>query len=105
MAQSPALSSNEPNEFFVGWLSMPPGYGRFLKAIAVVFLLVSGGAALLVGLSQQSPGSAEWDVDKQVTFQGVAYAAPYALIRVRGDSQEVPVRTIFLVEEGKFGAT
>jgi hypothetical protein len=95
---------HKPDEFFIGWLGMPPGYTRFLKPIAIALLLIGGGTAVLVGLPQQSPGPAEWDSDKQVTFEGIVYATPYAMIRVSREHQDDPIRTILLVEEGKFGA-
>jgi hypothetical protein len=96
--------SNKPDEFFVGWLSVPPDYVRFLRPLVATLLLLSAATALLVGLLQQSPGPAEWNMEEQVTFAGVAYVTPYAMIRVASESQSEPVRTIFLVEEGKFGA-
>ncbi len=102
--ESGAPASDQPDEFFVGWLQAPPSYVRFVRPVAVGLLLAAGGTALLLAWCQQSPGTAEWESDKQVTYEGVVYASPYAMIRVPGEHGGEPVRTIFLVEEGKFGA-
>ena len=91
------------DEFFVGWLRPPAGYVRFLRPVAFLLLLAAGVIAVLVAVGQRSPGTGSWDGDRRVTFRGIVYAEPYALIRVL-DEKENKVRTILLVEESKFGA-
>jgi hypothetical protein len=88
------------DEFFIGWLAMPPGYAQFLKPIAsaviVIVLLTAGTIAML----QRGPGSGQWDDGQVVTLRGFAATSPYAMLRVPGE----PPRTYLLVEDGKFGA-
>jgi hypothetical protein len=90
------------DEFFVGWLPTPPGYARFVRPVVLVALLGVAVAAGALAARQRSPGPAVWD-DTASTFEGVANADPYPLIRVPGE-QPGEVRTILLVEDGKFGA-
>jgi hypothetical protein len=88
--------------FFIGWNPMPRRYARFLVPVAGALLvaIAVGGAVLAWG--QRSPGPGVWD-DRTTTLTGVAYAEPYAMIRVPGEAGASP-RTILLVGEGKFGA-
>ena len=53
---------------------------------------------------QRDPGTGHWDADNLRTFDGIVYTRPYAMIRVPGERPEDPLRTMLLVEEGKFGA-
>jgi hypothetical protein len=94
-------SETERDPFFIGWVKMPRVYARFLLPVACVLLVAVavGGAVLAWG--QQSPGTGVWD-DDTTTFTGVAYAEPYAMICVPGAAGGL--RTILLVNEGKFGA-
>jgi len=99
-----ALPARAKDEFFVGWLPMPSSYARFSLSISILLLIVGVGIAVVAGRQQQSPGSGIWESDTSRTFEGVVYASPYAMIRVPGEKPDDPVRTILLVEEGKFGA-
>jgi hypothetical protein len=99
---APPARAND--EFFVGWLPMPSSYARFLLPIGILLPLVGVGIAVVAARQQQSPGSGIWESDTSRTFEGVAYASPYAVIRVPGEKPGDPVRTILLVEGGKFGA-
>jgi hypothetical protein len=94
----------DASDFFVGWLPMPRSYARFLFPLALAILVVAASTAVFLALGQRSPGAAVWDDAAPRSFEGIVYASPYAMIRVRGETPDVPVRTILLVEEGKFGA-
>ena len=98
----PALPVNG-DEFFIGWLPPPASYARFLRPIALGLIMLAGAVAIFIALSQRSPGTAQWEGDVR-SLEGVAYAAPYAMLRVRGANDADPVRTFLLAEEGKFGA-
>ena len=91
-----------PDSHFIGWLPMPRAFARFLAPVAVG--LVVGAAILGVVLAciQPSPGDGRWE-EQLITFEGVVYAEPYAMIRVPGATGEEP-KTLLLVEVGKFGA-
>jgi hypothetical protein len=86
---------NDPH--FIGWFPMPPALARFLRSLALVAVLV--GLVLAGGLanSQRPPGPGRWDDTREVSFEGIAVAEPYAMLRT-------PTETILLVEAGKFGA-
>lgn len=87
--------------FFIGWLPVPKSYSRFLRNTGIVFILAAAGVSLFTAQQQDSPGSGEWDDQSVQEFAGIVHASPYAMIRVAGN----PVRTILLVEAGKFGAS
>jgi hypothetical protein len=92
------------DEFYVGYLSLPPGYRGFL--VRVLGLLAVGfvGLALLVSAQQSSPGTGTWDSEVLRELQGVVYARPYPMLRVAGRDAAAPVTSYLLVREGKFGA-
>jgi hypothetical protein len=87
--------------FFIGWLPVPRAHRLYLLSIAIVTVVIGGVTALAVSIQQRSPGPAAWENDSPFSVEGIVYASPYAMIRVPGE----PVRTILLVEEGKFGAS
>lgn len=97
------LAEPDCDPFFIGWFSIPRSYARFLAPLAgaLVVALAVGGALLAWG--QRSPGTGTWD-DGTTTFTGIAYAEPYAMIRVPSAEPGGSPRTILLVEAGKFGA-
>lgn len=94
----------EPAPHFIGWLPMPQAFSRFLLPVvlgagvglAIVAMVVAGG--------QRAPGNGRWEDDRTVTLVGIAYAEPYAMIRVPGDSPDDPPVSVLLVGAGKFGA-
>jgi hypothetical protein len=88
------------DEFFIGWLAMPPGYARFLKPAAFAVMVIVSLTAAAIAILQRDPGTGQWDDGHVVTLRGVAMTAPYAMLRVPGET----TRTYLLVEDGKFGA-
>jgi hypothetical protein len=111
--EEPTLVSTPPanaegsvvnDAFFIGWLPMPPSYARFLRPVVTVLLILTAATALILARGQSFPGTAVWEDDTPVTFEGIVYASPYALLYVPGERPGDSVRTILLVEDGKFGA-
>lgn len=99
------MSANTPqDEFFVGWLQTPRSYVRFLKPMVFNLLFVGVITAGTLAFFQRNPGAGHWEDDKIVVLRGVAFAKPYAMLRVPGDQPNDPPRTYLLVEDGKFGA-
>jgi hypothetical protein len=101
---SPAVPNDD---FFIGWLKMMPGYQRAIRAVVLPAFVFGALVAMALALLQQSPGTGAWEDEREQTIDGVAYVAPYPMLRAiahdeRGAST---IRTIFLVEEGKHGAT
>lgn len=94
--------SKQSDEFFVGYLKTPHGLGRFLRAGAIVLLIVGGALAAALAASQRDPGLGAWDVDHATVLEGLVQTEPCPLIRVAG--QQGQVMTILLVSQGKLGA-
>jgi hypothetical protein len=87
--------------FFIGWHPVPRAHRLSLLSIAIVVVAIGVVTALVVSIRQRSPGSAVWEDESQSSVEGIVYASPYAMIRIPGE----PVRTVLLVEEGKYGAS
>ena len=108
MTEPAQMQSDAPaggrDEFFIGWLPPPRKYVRFLRPFIVVLLMVASGTAVIVAVLQRNPGTGHWNAENPRTFDGVAYARPYAMIRVPGERAGEPPRTMLLVEDGKLGA-
>jgi hypothetical protein len=92
-----------PDEFFIGWLPLPESYSRLLRFVVPLVLLLVILVAAALPLWQQSPGGGAWEADSVVTIEGVIQAEPYALLRTFA-TEDNSIRTLLLVEEGKFGA-
>jgi hypothetical protein len=99
--QFPSEAERDPH--FIGWLPMPRAYARFLAPVAAGLLVAAAVVAVLIVRGQRAPGDGRWDAGRTTTFEGIAYAEPYAMIRVPGPGGGAAA-TILLVEEGKFGA-
>jgi hypothetical protein len=104
MMAEPTPSDADRDPHFIGWLPVPRAYARFLVPVVAGLLVATAVAAGLIARGQRSPGDGRWDDDRTTTFEGVAYAEPYAMVRVPGAGGDGTVATVLLVEEGKFGA-
>jgi hypothetical protein len=100
----PSTPNADRDPHFIGWLPMPRAYARFLTPVAAGLVVVAAVAAGLVARGQRSPGGGRWTDEQTTTFEGIAYAEPYAMIRIPPPEAGETPRTILLVEEGKFGA-
>lgn len=92
------------DEFFIGWLPLPPSYRRVARFAAAACLALAIGAAALISAQQASSGSGRWDADRVITLEGVVTARPYALLHVRAVDAQARPQTVLLVSSGKFGA-
>lgn len=88
------------DEFFIGWLPMPAGYRRVVVPAAVLLIVLAGAVGVIAAVSRRPAGQGVWEGDQR-TIEGVVYAEPCALLRTMHEGK---VRTVLLVEEGKFGA-
>jgi hypothetical protein len=89
------------DDFYVGYFPLPAGHKRFLKIAVPGFLAVAVAAAVLVAAGQKDPGGGVWEIDKEITLEGVVTIDPYAMLH---SSEAGAPRTVILVSEGKFGA-
>jgi hypothetical protein len=91
-------------EFFVGWERTPKSYLHVLRPFVFFILCLVCLLAFVISSSQDPPGAGQWDDSAIVTLQGVADVSPYAIIRIESNHSPSGIRTVFLVESGKFGA-
>lgn len=100
---TPPLSSPS-DEFFIGWLTVPAGYARRVRRASIALLVLAPLLAILASATQRSPGAGQWEDQREVTLEGMAYCRPYAMLRTADKQSNDAVRTFLLVESGKFGA-
>jgi hypothetical protein len=93
------------DEFYVGYLKMPPGHAFYLRLMMPVILWLALLAAALVSSSQFDPGSGAWQTGEAVTLEGMVDLAPYPMIRIPSARLGQPFETILLVQTGKFGGS
>ena len=90
------------DEFYVGYLALPPGYRRFLRVLLPMLVIGSIVAAVVITSQQNDPGDGSWNLAEPVTMTGILTIDPYAMLIVNDDSG-VPSRRILLVTMGKIG--
>ncbi|GAB5470575.1 MAG: hypothetical protein Kilf2KO_36050 [Rhodospirillales bacterium] len=99
------MTTPKPEPFFLGWSKkLPKGLRRFVPTLAVVLVLLFGGAGFLIGATQNDPGdgSFRWDWGRQ-TLTGVLTNAPYPVLHVQ-ESERFPTGTALLLSAaGKRG--
>lgn len=98
--------SGEHDEFYVGYLPVPPRQRRFLVRIAVILGMAALTLAGALAHFQRDPapdtdyqGSAKQRVD----IAGVLYEQPYGLLRAPGETADAPPRTLILTTSKKLG--
>jgi len=90
---------NEPSEFFVGYLRLPPGLRRFSGKLAAATLTLCLGGALALALSMpRAPGAPATDHGRHL--QGLYTAEPYGVVWTSGEGG--PHATL-LTQGGKHG--
>jgi hypothetical protein len=87
---------NAPRDLYVGYLPMPAGHGRFVRALVVVLVVMVVGGGALVAAGMRRPGAARWHGDRTVA-RGTVVLRPYPMLIENG-------RGVLLVLEGKHGA-
>ncbi len=90
-------------EFYVGYLPMPPAHVFYVRLLMPVVLWVAVGAAAVLSSSQFDPGPGTWNAGQPQTFEGVIGASPYPLLRIPGGPNGAEFTTFLIVETGKFG--
>lgn len=92
----------ERDDFYVGYLPMPPAQRAFLRWIApsILWTMVLVCGLTLAFLKPAPP--ARWDTGTLVSLQGVVRAAPHPLIELRGADERL--ETVLLTGIGKRAA-
>ncbi len=85
------------DEFYVGYLPIPPGHLRFIRIAVPTLLWLMVLAASAVALFQRAPGDSHWDQGKPIERTGVLHEKPYPCLLSDNSA-------VFLVEQGKRGA-
>lgn len=104
MSTNNRMATSPGDDFFIGWLPTPTSYASFLRSIAILALVAAATTAGVVTGFQRDPGPAQWETDEERTFDGVAFAEPYPMLRVSSTQSSDGPRTFLLVESGKLGA-
>lgn len=91
--------SQAHDEFYVGYLPLPPSHAASVRRAVGVVLVVAAVAAATLSLTHRSGGEGLWDTGHVVTFEGVLHENPYPLLTLDDNSSPV-----CLVEMGKHGA-
>jgi sulfoxide reductase heme-binding subunit YedZ len=96
-----------PDEFFVGFLPVPPGVARFARGVAAAVLVGFVALAAAVASGQKPLGQGRFEYATESTFEGRLQTAPVAglWIAAAGGSAATPFTGVFspLVGEGKHG--
>ncbi|MEO8195665.1 MAG: Rieske 2Fe-2S domain-containing protein [Thermoanaerobaculia bacterium] len=94
-------------EFFVGYLSVPPGLARFARGVAAVAAVGFAAVAGVLSSAQRPLGLGEYAWDEESEYCGRLQTAPVAGLWTRpaGDAAASPFTGAFLpfVGEGKHG--
>jgi len=88
-------------DFFIGWDKPAPATRRAFLGWAVSGALASGGLAAAFGARSVPAGDGAWDQAAVQTFEGVATAEPYPMLRTLAPDGEV--RILLLGSQGKCG--
>lgn len=97
----PRRSESDP--FYVNYLPVPRGIGRFAWRIAIALIIGAAAAGGFIAGAQRDPGGAAWEMDQTVTLRGTLVERPYPiLISTAADGS---AHATLLVGEGKLGVT
>jgi nitrite reductase/ring-hydroxylating ferredoxin subunit len=101
-------AGSETDEFFVGYLPVPPRLARFARGVAIAIVVAFGAMAALLASAQRPLGKGEFDFAVESTWRGLLTTSPVPGIWPQGDSAgaATPLTGVFfpLVGEGKHGA-
>lgn len=92
------------DEFYVGYLPVPPGHRRFLIALLPMLLVGVVVGGVLVAAQQQSPGAGQWEFGVYREVEGVVLADPYPMLLTPPIRPGARPNVYLLVKEGKHGA-
>ena len=91
---------DKPNEFYVGYLAVPPGIKWAIRGLVVLLLALVAFDAWLLGTLQPEAGDGRW-AGAPTEFRGTLSRTPYPILRV---ATAEGVRTYVLVSDEKRGA-
>lgn len=83
---------------YVGYMSMPLGVRRAVRAALLTLVIVMVGSAALIASGQRDPGPAVWDTSSVRSWTGTLVDVPYPMLLT--DEGEA----LLIVEIGKLGA-
>lgn len=86
------------DEFYVGYLPLPPQIGRSIVLSVCLLALASLGAAFAIAATHRPAGEGVWDTGHEVRLTGFLRVSPYPYLTLKDGS------IVFLVELGKKGA-
>jgi hypothetical protein len=92
--------ANKTNEFYVGYLPLPPRLKWTIRGLVVLLLALTAFDAWLVATLQPDAGDGHW-ADAPTEFAGTLSRSPYPALRVAKDGG---VKTFVLVSDEKRGA-
>lgn len=90
--------TSQHDEFYVGYLPLPPQIRRSIVLSVGLLFLASLGAAFAIAATHRSAGEGVWDTGHEVRLSGFLRVSPYPYLTLDDGS------TVFLVEIGKKGA-
>lgn len=90
--------THDPDDFYVGYLPLPPAYKRSLVAFCCVLVIALLFAAISLATSHREGGDGLWDTGHEVVLTGEISPHPYPHLTLSDGT------TVFLVEVGKKGA-
>jgi len=91
---------DKPDEFYVGYLPMPAGDRRFIKAAIFTLVLSMLGIAAILVLTMRDPGDARWETGKVQSWSGVLLEHPYPMLVPENQKSSA----LFVISMGKRGA-
>ncbi|MGE3180050.1 MAG: hypothetical protein AB7N71_00325 [Phycisphaerae bacterium] len=101
----PARVASAADEFYVGYLPMPPRLKSFVIAILITAVASLGLAAIVIASQQSSAGGGNWEFGVNREFVGTLVVKPYPLLI--GPHPFTPRHgnvTYVVVSEGKHGS-
>lgn len=98
---NPAPQHRSDDHFYVGYLPAPDPHRRFVLLLVALLTLWTISAAIILVLTQRSPGPAVWLSSNQQSWTGILVETPYPmLIPDKGDD----AFPLLVVSMGKAGA-
>ncbi len=86
------------NNFYVGYLPLPPRHARFLRLALPMLFVALLILAVSIAAAQRDPGAGVWDTANQREWTGVLHAMPYPVL-IDEDDQSA----LLIVEATKQG--
>lgn len=68
------------DDFYVGYLPIPPSHKRWLLVVVPGLLIAGIGLTVLVASQQRDPGPGVWEVGRYQSWRGVLVESPYPML-------------------------